>query len=124
MLLIDLIVLIYSLFGKYIVELVQIVCRFVRACDQGNYVFSVNEVNLHQELCSFSVQDQLRDWISGNVSNCPHSIFIFDEMDKMPSGLIDAIKPFIDHYEDIAGVDYRRTVFIFLRLVLQTVLKF
>lgn len=43
MLLIDLIVLIYSLFSKYVVELVQILCRFVR----GNYIFNVNKVNLY-----------------------------------------------------------------------------
>lgn len=59
-------------------------------------------------------KDQLRDWIASNVSACARSVFIFDEMDKMPTGLIDAIKPFIDHYEDINGINYRKTIFIFL----------
>ena len=57
---------------------------------------------------------QLQDWIRGNVSDCGSSLFIFDEMDKMAPGLIDAIKPFIDYHESLFGVDFRRSVFIFL----------
>lgn len=56
----------------------------------------------------------LQDWIQGNVSACPQSLFIFDEIDKMHVGLIDAIKPFIDYHENIKGVDFRRSIFIFL----------
>ncbi|KAG8141977.1 hypothetical protein E2320_006622 [Naja naja] len=36
-------------------------------------------------------------------------------MDKLHPGLIDAIKPFLDYYELIDGVSYRRAIFIFLR---------
>merc|ERR1712112_489675 len=57
---------------------------------------------------------QLRDWISGNVTQCKHNIFIFDEVDKMPPGVLDSVKPFLDHYENIDGVDYRRNIFLFL----------
>ena len=59
-------------------------------------------------------KDQLTQWIRGNVSNCERSMFIFDEMDKMPSGLIDTIKPFIDYYPSINWVNYRKSIFIFL----------
>ncbi|NXW10999.1 TOR1B protein, partial [Fregetta grallaria] len=59
-------------------------------------------------------QEQLQNWIRGNVSACPHSVFIFDEMDKMHPGLIDAIKPFLDYYEQVDGVSYRQAIFIFL----------
>ncbi|XP_050782120.1 torsin-1A-like isoform X2 [Gopherus flavomarginatus] len=58
--------------------------------------------------------DQLQSWIRGNVSACGRSIFIFDEMDKMHAGLIDSIKPFLDYYEQLDGVSYRRAIFIFL----------
>ena len=64
------------------------------------------------------LQDQLRDWIKGNTSICSRSLFIFDEMDKMPEGLLDVIKPFLDHHPEINGVDYRKTTFIFLRYYL------
>ncbi|XP_013421097.1 torsin-1A-like [Lingula anatina] len=59
-------------------------------------------------------KDQLRTWIKGNTTKCPRTLFIFDEMDKMPEGLIDAIKPFLDVYPEINGVNYRKTTFIFL----------
>ena len=32
----------------------------------------------------------------------------------MPRGVLDGIKPYLDHYEKIDGVDYRRAIFIFL----------
>ncbi|NXS20696.1 TOR1B protein, partial [Mystacornis crossleyi] len=59
-------------------------------------------------------QEQLQNWIRGNVSACPSSVFIFDEMDKMHPGVIDAIKPFLDYYEEVDGVSYRKAIFIFL----------
>ena len=42
-------------------------------------------------------------------------MFIFDEVDKMPAGVLDALKPFVDYYEHIEGTDFRRSIFIFLR---------
>ncbi|KAM5145341.1 torsin-1B [Mantella aurantiaca] len=59
-------------------------------------------------------KDQIQSWIRGNVTNCPRSIFIFDEMDKLHQGLIDTIKPFLDYYDQIDGVSYRKAIFIFL----------
>ncbi|XP_030643594.1 torsin-1A-like [Chanos chanos] len=57
---------------------------------------------------------QLKQWIHGNVSSFPRSMFIFDEMDKMNSGLIDVIKPFLDYYPKLDGVSYRKAIFTFL----------
>ncbi|XP_053552135.1 torsin-1A [Bombina bombina] len=59
-------------------------------------------------------KDQLQAWIKGNVSLCERSVFIFDEVDKMHPGLIDAIKPYLDYYDHLEGVSYRRAIFIFL----------
>jgi len=57
---------------------------------------------------------QLQDWIRGNVSQCAQTLFIFDEVDKMPYGLLDAVKAFVDYHKSIGGVDFRRSIFIFL----------
>ncbi|KAM9327028.1 torsin-1A-like [Gastrophryne carolinensis] len=65
-----------------------------------------NQINVYK--------DQLQSWIRGNVSSCERSIFIFDEVDKMHIGLIDAIKPFLDYYDQIDGVSYQKAIFIFL----------
>ncbi|XP_060156296.1 torsin-1A isoform X2 [Globicephala melas] len=59
-------------------------------------------------------KDQLQSWIRGNVSACARSVFIFDEMDKMHAGLIDAIKPYLDYYDNLDGVSYQKAIFIFL----------
>nr|CAB3255278.1 torsin-1A-like [Phallusia mammillata] len=59
-------------------------------------------------------KDNLQNWLHGNVSKCGRSIFVFDEMDHMPSGLIDAVKPYLGNEAAIRGVDYRKSIFIFL----------
>ncbi|XP_056289032.1 torsin family 1 isoform X2 [Pseudoliparis swirei] len=57
---------------------------------------------------------QLQQWIKGNVTNCAQSMFVFDEMDNMHPGLIDSIKPYLEYYESLDGVSYRKAIFIFL----------
>lgn len=52
------------------------------------------------------------------VLRCPQTLFIFDEAEKLHPGLIDAIKPYMDHYDNVDGVSYRTAIFLFLRLVL------
>lgn len=64
--------------------------------------------------CFFS-QKQLQNWIRGNVSACPRSLFIFSEMDQMPHGLIDSILPFLSYRDEIDGVYYGKAIFIFLK---------
>ncbi|CAB1318816.1 unnamed protein product, partial [Coregonus sp. 'balchen'] len=60
-------------------------------------------------------KSKLKQWIKGNVTICPRSIFIFDEMDKMQPGLIDSIKAYLDYYKNLDGISYRHAIFIFLR---------
>ncbi|XP_023132485.1 torsin family 1 isoform X1 [Amphiprion ocellaris] len=74
-------------------------------------------------------KSQLQQWIKGNVTNCERSMFIFDEMDKMHPGLIDSIKPYLDYYDKLDGVSYRKSIFIFLsnaggESIIQTTLDF
>ncbi|KAJ7414153.1 Torsin-1A [Willisornis vidua] len=71
----------------------------------------------NSEIPAEACEEQLQNWIRGNVSACPSSVFIFDEMDKMHPGVIDAIKPFLDYYEEVDGVSYRKAIFIFLSTV-------
>ncbi|XP_072344674.1 torsin-1A-like isoform X1 [Scyliorhinus torazame] len=59
-------------------------------------------------------KEQLRSWIVGNLSDCSRSVFIFDEMDKLHPGLIDAIKPYLGHSYVMYGTNYRKAIFIFV----------
>ena len=67
----------------------------------------------HQSEVDF-YKRQLRNLVAGSVSKCSRSLFIFDEMDKMPLGLLDVLKPYLDHYPDVGKIDFRRSIFIFL----------
>ena len=57
---------------------------------------------------------ELRNRIMSAGRKCGRSLFIFDEMDKMPPGLIDVVYPFVDHHSEVGGVNFRQFVFIFL----------
>ncbi|XP_049801106.1 torsin-1A-like isoform X1 [Schistocerca nitens] len=66
----------------------------------------IQEVSLYQH--------QLKTWIRGNVSRCSTSMFVFDEVDKMPPGVFDSMKPYLDHHGWFDHVDFRNAIFIFL----------
>ncbi|XP_022084192.1 torsin-1A-like [Acanthaster planci] len=59
-------------------------------------------------------QNYLKTYVELEVSWCPYQLFIFDEVEDMPEGLLDSIRTFLDYNIHIDGVDYRKTIFIFL----------
>lgn len=77
-----------------------------------NLIISTHEFPHKDEVKTYKTL--LKRWIVGNVTKCPRSLFIFDEMDKMPEGLVDVLKPFLDHYPEVDGVDFRKSIFLFL----------
>ena len=40
--------------------------------------------------------------IESTVSQCHTNLFVFDETDKLPIGLIDTIKAYIDFYQEVS----------------------
>lgn len=57
---------------------------------------------------------QLQRLVREKAYGCEHSIFIFDEIDSFPPGLLNSIKTYLDYHERIDGVDFRKTIFLFL----------
>nr|XP_008116012.1 PREDICTED: torsin-3A isoform X2 [Anolis carolinensis] len=57
---------------------------------------------------------QLAREISETVQGCEQSLFIFDEAEKLHAGLLDVLKPYVDHHDSIDMVNYRRSIFLFL----------
>ncbi|VDN40441.1 unnamed protein product [Dibothriocephalus latus] len=57
---------------------------------------------------------KLQSDVRNAVSSCGVSIFVFDEVHKMPPGVLNALVPFLGFSQSIDGVDYRRSIFIFL----------
>ncbi|XP_046369887.2 torsin-1A-like [Haliotis rufescens] len=71
-----------------------------------------SEFPLEEKVQDF--KDQLRAYIESTIADCPRSLFIFDEMNKMPPGIIDTIRPYLESYNKLRGVNYRRAIYIFL----------
>lgn len=89
----------------------------------------VSTLHFHDESQAAKYRIQLQDWVRGNVSKCADSLFIIDEIDKMPSGVLDGLKPFMDFHSSIDGIDFRRATFIFLsntggREITRRIMKF
>lgn len=65
-----------------------------------------------------SQTDRYKQHINDRISECGRKccqcLFIFDEIDKMPPGIFDAIKAYFDHYSNVHGVDYRNSIFLFI----------
>ena len=59
-------------------------------------------------------QTELKALVESSTKNCSRSLFIFDEVDKMPEGLADVLKPYLDYHDSLEGTDYRKNIFIFL----------
>lgn len=62
----------------------------------------------------FSYKETILKIIKSKAEECNRSIFIFDEVEKMPRGVLSVLRPFLDKHESIGGIDYRNTIFIFL----------
>ncbi|KAL0606417.1 Torsin-2A [Plecturocebus cupreus] len=56
----------------------------------------------------------LKSWVQGNLTVCGRSLFLFDEMDKMPPGLMEVLRPFLGSSWVVYGTNYRKAIFIFI----------
>lgn len=60
------------------------------------------------------LQEELKSWVQGNLTECARSVFIFDEMEKMPPGLIDVLEPFLGPSHVVFRTNYRKAIYIFI----------
>ncbi|KAH8287274.1 hypothetical protein KR054_005147, partial [Drosophila jambulina] len=67
---------------------------------------NANNVMHYKERISWEVRRQL--------NKCPRSLFIFDEVDKMPSGVFDTLASLADYNAFADGTDNTKAIFIFL----------
>ncbi|XP_008569071.1 PREDICTED: torsin-2A isoform X2 [Galeopterus variegatus] len=56
----------------------------------------------------------LKSWVQGNLTACSRSLFLFDEMDKLPPGLMEVLRPFLGSSWVVYGTNYRKAIFIFI----------
>jgi ATP-dependent Clp protease ATP-binding subunit ClpA len=56
----------------------------------------------------------LANEILAELKSCPYSLFVFDEVEKMPAGIFDAITSLLDYHGTVRGADITKAVFIFI----------
>lgn len=68
----------------------------------------------------FTTQDELYKIIIGSLQKCERSMFVFDEVDKMPEGLLNVLVPFLDYntwvksWRFTSYINARKAIYIFL----------
>ncbi|XP_059141080.1 torsin-1A-like [Physella acuta] len=77
-------------------------------------ISATKEFPHHDKDMLVKYKDTLKSWIEGNITYCERSMFIFDEVDKLPALLLDVVKPYVDYHEHLGRVNYRKAIFLFL----------
>ncbi|KAH3841117.1 hypothetical protein DPMN_114574 [Dreissena polymorpha] len=84
--------------------------------DLSNLPLTLKSKVYGQHLVFFHLicNNKLRNKINEAVTACPRALIIIDEMEKMPPGLIDVLKPYLNFHDKVEGVDYRKAMFFLL----------
>ncbi|WAQ97947.1 LOW QUALITY PROTEIN: TOR1B-like protein [Mya arenaria] len=98
--------------GKNFVSSMIAEHMYAKECQYVHY-FSATKDFIHEGKLE-EYQYIIKQRIVAAVQACPQSLFIFDEMDKMPSGIMDVVKPYLEFNQPVDGTDYRHSVFLFL----------
>ncbi|XP_062612035.1 torsin-1B-like [Saccostrea cucullata] len=77
------------------------------------HFISTNKEFPHADMAPL-YKEKLKELVENSVKECEQSLFIFDEIDKMPPGVIDTLAPYLDFHEHLSGTDYRKAIFLFL----------
>ncbi|XP_039618703.1 prosalusin isoform X1 [Polypterus senegalus] len=91
----------------------------------GKYLFgsSLSSRSIHHFIPTLHFPDsgqieqykkELKSWVEGNLTVCARSLFVFDEMDTMPSGLVDVLAPLLGPYHLVYQTNYRKAIYIFI----------
>ncbi|XP_041643676.1 prosalusin [Cheilinus undulatus] len=59
-------------------------------------------------------REELKSWVQGNLTECARSVFIFDEMEKMPPGVVDILEPFLGPSHVVFRTNYRKAIYVFI----------
>ncbi|XP_078107619.1 prosalusin [Sander vitreus] len=68
-------------------------------------------------------REELKSWVQGNLTECARSVFFFEEMEKMPPGLIDVLEPFLGPSHIVFRTNYRKAIYIFISTTGEEVIK-
>lgn len=60
------------------------------------------------------MQQRLLKETTEAIQKCKQSIFVFDEVEKMPSGVFESVASILDYHSHVGQTDFRQAIFIFL----------
>lgn len=80
--------------------------KFVHKFNGRESFTLIDKVNLYKKNLLYTVINAVKD--------CPLSLFVFDEVDKMPPGVLEGITSTLDHGQSNDNVDFTKAVFIFI----------
>lgn len=101
----------------------QMIAKFLyKKGDHSNFYHFFNGRNdfpLEKNLEQY--KEELRNLIVNSLEKCERSMFVFDEVDKMPEGLLNVLVPFLDYNTLIKSwrftsnsINTRKAIYIFL----------
>ncbi|XP_030854055.1 torsin-1A [Strongylocentrotus purpuratus] len=99
--------------GKNHISRLTVESLFKHGMDSSFVTLKISTKDFPHKAHLEKYKEELVSLIKSKVSSCPHHVFIFDEVENMPAGLLDNIKGFLDHHTKVEGTDYRKAIFIF-----------
>lgn len=81
---------------------------------------NIYKFNVNIMIYYFTTQDELYKIIINSLQKCERSMFVFDEVDKMPEGVLNVLVPFLDYNTWIkswrlaSSINARKAIYIFL----------
>lgn len=57
---------------------------------------------------------ELKAWVEGNLTACARSVFIFEEMERMPAGVLGVLEPFLGPSHVVFKTNYRKAIYLFI----------
>lgn len=82
--------------------------------EESKYVKKIIATHKYSTMSTAEAQKDLKQEVLSHAAGCKHSMFIIDEVEKLPNCTLDAISAFLDINTDIDGIDFRKMIFLFL----------
>ncbi|XP_029654569.1 torsin-1A-like [Octopus sinensis] len=91
------------------------IAKYVMGKNKSRFVHTfISTLHFPSQNLIEEYKSQLAAWITGNLTICPYSIFIFDEIERMPPTLLDSVTGFMDYSGVVNNVDYGKAIYLLL----------
>jgi len=82
--------------------------------NDGHVLFIDSSYHFINDLTPAQNRLKLTRMIHKAVKRCPRALIVLDEVDRLPSNLVDALTPFHEYETKVDGVDFSKAIFLLL----------